>query len=182
MPTQLTRALSWGGCTCSSLSMKAFLSPENLAFGPPSNLDARPRSSRTEERQRAKTASPIKVTGCPRSRALIAVHFPVPYCQRFPFRKERGETFCPAESMILVTRGTPSSSLNLRISVVISIKNESNTPLFQRANTSAISPSDIPTPRFIMSYAYIISPRSNCGREPQKSIACHHIRCRCGPS
>ena len=58
--------------------MKAFLSPLNWVFGPLILLDALPRSSRMEERQRAKTASPIKVTGCPRSRALIAVHFPVP--------------------------------------------------------------------------------------------------------
>lgn len=65
--------------TCSSLSMKAFLSPLKAVSGPEICLEARPRSSRIAERQRAKTASPIKVTGCPRSRALIAVHFPVPY-------------------------------------------------------------------------------------------------------
>src|SRR5438046_4494968 len=55
--------------------------------------------------------------------------------------------------MILVTRGTPSSSLYLRISAVISIKKESKTPLFQRENTSEISDSGIPNPRFIRSYA-----------------------------
>jgi len=58
--------------------MNAFLSPLNSATGPSIRSEARIRSSRMAERQRAKTASPIKVTGCPRSRALIAVHFPVP--------------------------------------------------------------------------------------------------------
>lgn len=67
--------------TCSSLSMKAFLSPLNSVFGPSILFDARPLSSRIEERQRANTASPIKVTGWPRSRALIAVHLPVPCYQ-----------------------------------------------------------------------------------------------------
>jgi hypothetical protein len=64
--------------TCSSLSTKAFLSPLNSVHGPEILLAALPRSSRIAERQRENTASPIKVTGCPRSRALIAVHFPVP--------------------------------------------------------------------------------------------------------
>ena len=69
--------------------MKAFLSPLNSVFGPSILLDARPLSSRIEERQRANTASPIKVTGWPRSRALIAVHLPVP-CHQDLSRSWRG--------------------------------------------------------------------------------------------
>jgi hypothetical protein len=67
--------------TCSSLSMNSFLSPLNCVFGPSICFAALPRSSRIDERQRANTASPINVTGCPRSRALMAVHFPVPWSQ-----------------------------------------------------------------------------------------------------
>ena len=44
-----------------------------------------------------KTASPMRVTGWPRSRALMAVHLPVP--------------FWPAESRIFSRMGVPSSSL-----------------------------------------------------------------------
>ena len=47
----------------------------------------------------------------------MAVHFPVP--------------FWPAASRILVTRGSPSSSLYFRMLAVISIRKESNSPLFQ---------------------------------------------------
>ena len=47
-------------------SMKAFLSPSYLLVGgPESSLLAWTRSSFSEERQRAKTDSPIRVTGTP---------------------------------------------------------------------------------------------------------------------
>ena len=108
---------------CSRSSMNCFLSPVNGSIcGPPMTLDARTRSSLIDDRQRAKTASPMRVTGMPRSSALVAVHLPVP--------------FCDAASRILVTRGTPSSSLYLRMVVVISIRNESRTPLFQVSKTA----------------------------------------------
>ena len=55
------------------------------------------RSSLMAERQRAKTASPISVSGMPRSSAAMAVHLPVP--------------FWPAVSRIRSTSGLPSSSL-----------------------------------------------------------------------
>lgn len=98
-------------------SMNCCLSPlKGSRSGPDKALEARIRSSLTADKHRAKTASPIKVTGVPKSKALMAVHFPVP--------------FCPAASRILVTMGSPSSSLNRRISRVISIKKESRTPEF----------------------------------------------------
>ena len=79
-------------------------------------LDARTRSSFKADKHRAKTASPMRVTGIPISSASMAVHLPVP--------------FWPAESRIFSTMGTPSSSLKRRMSRVISIKNESKTPSF----------------------------------------------------
>ena len=61
--------------------MNCCLSPVKGTFsGPGRTLEARVRSSLMAERHRAKTASPMRVTGVPRSRALIAVHFPVPFC------------------------------------------------------------------------------------------------------
>ena len=41
----------------------------------------------------------------------------------------------PAESLIFSTSGVPSESLKARMSFVISIRNESSSPLFQSANT-----------------------------------------------
>ena len=51
-----------------------------LIPGPFKSLDALTRSSLSADRQRAKTASPIKVRGIPSSKAAIAVHLPVPFC------------------------------------------------------------------------------------------------------
>ena len=79
----------------------------------------------------------------PASRAAIAVHLPVP--------------FWPALSRILVRSGSPSSSLNLRMLAVISMRKESRTPLFQVLKMSAISSSWRPRPRLRMSYASAIS-------------------------
>jgi len=124
---------------CSKSSRNCSLLPSNLLDLPTNSrtLEASVRSALMEERQRAKTDSAIKVTGIPRSRALMAVHFPVP--------------FCPAESRIFSRRGVPSSSLKYIISRVISIKKESKTPLFHFVKTSPISLSCMPNPRFMIS-------------------------------
>jgi len=82
-------------------------------------------------------ASAIRVTGMPRSRALTAVHLPVP--------------FWPALSRIFSTRAVPSSSLKYMMSRVISIRKESRTPLFHLVKTSPISLLERPRPRFMMS-------------------------------
>ncbi len=125
---------------CSRLARNSSLLPVNLLrLGPSSSLEARVRSSLSELRHLAKTASPMRVTGMPRSRALIAVHFPVP--------------FWPAESRIFSTNGVPSSSLKRRTSRVISMRKESRTPRFHFAKMSPISLSCMPKPRFMMSYA-----------------------------
>jgi len=60
--------------------MKAFFSSTvfDLA-GPLRTLEAATRSSLSADRQRAKTLSPIRVSGMPRSSAEIAVHLPVPF-------------------------------------------------------------------------------------------------------
>ncbi len=60
------------------------------------------------DRQRAKTDSPIRVTGWPRSSALKTVHLPVP--------------FWPAVSRILSTIGCPSSSCLAKMWLEISIR------------------------------------------------------------
>ena len=78
-------------------STNAFRSPSNLNFGPCRILEAATRSSFMALRQRAKTASPISVSGMPRSSELTLVHLPVP--------------FCPAVSRILSTTYSPFSSL-----------------------------------------------------------------------
>src|SRR5438105_3666969 len=65
-------------------------------------------SSFIDERLRAKTASPIRVTGVPVSSALMQVHFPVP--------------FWPAVSRIFSTTGVPSSSFFAKICAVMSIR------------------------------------------------------------
>jgi len=59
-------------------------------------------------RQRAKTASPIRVSGMPRSSELTLVHFPVP--------------FCPASVQDLVDYILAVLVLVARISRVISIR------------------------------------------------------------
>ena len=59
--------------------MNCALSPLNSAVGPGSTFDAATRCSLIAERKRAKTASPISVRGVPSSRAVIAVHLPVPF-------------------------------------------------------------------------------------------------------
>ena len=66
------------------------------------------RSSLRAETQRANTASPIRVTGMPSSRALTPVHLPVP--------------FWPAVSRILSTRASAVFALKARMSRVISIR------------------------------------------------------------
>ena len=119
--------------------MNCSRSPSNLGVGPLRTVEAWARSDLSELRQRAKTASPMRVTGMPRSSALMAVHLPVP--------------FWPAESRIFSTRALPSSSLKHITSRVISMRNESRTPLFHLAMTSPISSLDMPRPRFMMSYA-----------------------------
>eukprot|EP01139_Manchomonas_bermudensis_P012829 Amastigsp_a350122_9.p3 type:complete len:139 gc:universal Amastigsp_a350122_9:551-967(+) len=75
----------------------------------------------------------------PQSSPAIAVHLPVP--------------FWPATSRILVTSGAPSSSLKARMSRVISMRNESSSPLFHSAKTSAIAAWSIPRASFIRWYA-----------------------------
>ena len=83
--------------------------PRVRSVGPLSNFAAATRSSFCADRQRAKTASAIRVRGTPRSAAEITVHFPVP--------------FCPAASRIRSTIGFPvSGSVKPRISRVISIR------------------------------------------------------------
>ena len=52
-------------------SMNALRSPVNVGVGPLSTLAAATRSSFCAERQRAKTASAIRVSGMPRSSAVI---------------------------------------------------------------------------------------------------------------
>ena len=79
------------------------------AAGPLRIFDAATRSSFWAERQRAKTASAIKVSGTPMSQAEITVHFPVP--------------FWPAASRIRSIIGRPvSGSVKPRMSRVISIR------------------------------------------------------------
>jgi hypothetical protein len=61
-------------------STKAALSPEKEpSLGPLRSLDALTRSALSEDRQRAKTDSPIRVTGVPSSSDEMAVHLPVPF-------------------------------------------------------------------------------------------------------
>jgi len=88
--------------------MNSFLLPSNLILGPESSLEASTLSSLNDDNVRAKTASPINVKGTPRSREAMPVHLPVP--------------FCPAVSSILSTSGLPSSSLNAKMSRVISMR------------------------------------------------------------
>src|SRR5690349_18313900 len=75
--------------------MNCFLSPVNFALGPERIDEARTRSFLMAERQRAKTASPMRVTGMPLSRAETTVHFPVPFYSRAhnccSIRKKEGE-------------------------------------------------------------------------------------------
>ena len=59
--------------------MNAARSPGRAGAGPEITFEASTRSSFMADRQRAKTASPISVTGMPRSSALMAVHLPVPF-------------------------------------------------------------------------------------------------------
>ena len=73
----------------------------------------------------------------PRSSALCDVHLPVP--------------FCPALSRIRSTRGRPvSSSFRAKMSAVISIRYEFNSPSFHFANTSCSSAALRFSPYFIM--------------------------------
>lgn len=108
--------LSVACCNKDLLNELLLVTLEGLLGGPGMTLEALTRSSLMAERHRAKTASPIRVTGIPLSRASMAVHLPVP--------------FWPALSRIFRTMGTPSVSLNLRMSRVISMRKESRTPLF----------------------------------------------------
>ena len=54
-------------------------SSATLGFGPFKTFAAATRSSFNADKQRANTASPINVTGMPKSSALMAVHLPVPF-------------------------------------------------------------------------------------------------------
>jgi len=82
---------------CRIFSMNSSRFPSKTAFSLGYSLAAATLSSFMAERQRAKTASLIRVRGTPSSRAETLIHFPVP--------------FWPAVSRILSTRGFPSSSL-----------------------------------------------------------------------
>jgi len=80
--------------TCLMCSRNCFLSPVYSDVGGPLRIElACFLSSSSEDRHRAKTDSPISVTGIPYSRPATAVHFPVP--------------FCPAESLIFSKRYEP---------------------------------------------------------------------------
>ena len=89
-------------------SIAPLRSGASARLGPGRMAEAATRSALRADRQRENTASPISVTGMPRSRALRHVHLPVP--------------FCPAVSRILSTSGDPSSSFLLKIWLVISIR------------------------------------------------------------
>ena len=56
------------------------LSPSNSAASLGKTCEAVTRSFLRADKQRAKTASPIKVKGIPKSSAFIPVHLPVPFC------------------------------------------------------------------------------------------------------
>ena len=67
---------------CSKSSINCFLSvigDSPVTCGPFKALEASTLSAFMAERHLEKTASPIKVTGIPKSRALTAVHLPVPF-------------------------------------------------------------------------------------------------------
>jgi hypothetical protein len=84
------------------------------------------RCVRAPERARAKTASPIPVTGIPRSRAALTVQRPVP--------------FWPAASTMTSMSGRPvAASVCESTSAVISMRYESRSPAFQVRKMSAIS-------------------------------------------
>ena len=86
---------------------------------------------------RANTASATCGMATPRSSPACEVHLPVP--------------FWPAVSRITSTIGLPvSGSLTARMSVVISIRYESSTPLFHLAKTSCISAALMPRPADMM--------------------------------
>lgn len=79
----------------------------------------------------------MRVTGTPLSRAEIAVHFPVPFCDQSKWQQHAvlpWDTW-PAASLIFSTKYSPLSSLNFSISAVISIKKESRSPLFHSVIT-----------------------------------------------
>ena len=62
------------------LSMKSPLLPVNLfEAGPFKIFDAYCLSLYNDDKQRANTDSPIKVTGMPKSSDSMAVHLPVPF-------------------------------------------------------------------------------------------------------
>ena len=87
--------------------------------------EAATRSSLTALRQRANTASAIDGAAMPMSSALTEVHFPVP--------------FWPAVSSTISTNGCPvTGSSCCRMSVVISMRNESSRLSFHFPNTSLI--------------------------------------------
>lgn len=127
---------------CSRSSRNWSWLPSNVLERPTNSslVEALVRWSLMADRHRESTASAIRVTGMPRSRAFTAVHLPVP--------------FWPALSRIFSTRGVPSSSLKYMMSLVISIRKESKTPLFHVAKTSPICLLVKPRPRFMMSYAW----------------------------
>ena len=106
--------------------------PDQSRPGPGKTPAARTRSALRAERERAKTASVIAVTGTPRSSADCDVQRPVP--------------FCSASSRMTSTRGCPvAASTLLSTSAVISIRYEFSSPWFHSRKMAASSAA--PRPR-----------------------------------
>ena len=99
-------------------SMNSPLEPVYFVLaGPFKIFDAFVLSAYNEDRQRANTDSPIRVTGIPKSKDSIAVHLPVPFCfyllRNHLDRKHTNFTIfyvtCPAVSLILGNKCSPFS-------------------------------------------------------------------------
>src|SRR6478752_3098345 len=117
--------------------MKAALSLTSQApFGPGSLPAAAARCASDDDRPRAKTASAIPETGMPRSSAVCTVQVPVP--------------FIPAASRMTSISGLPvDASTWASTSAVISIRNESRSPLFHSPKISPISAGVDPAPQVV---------------------------------
>ena len=103
-------------------------------FGPGSFPAAAARCTVEDDNPRANTASAIPDTGIPRSNAVCTVQVPVP--------------FIPAASRITSINGPPvAASTWASTCAVISIRNESRSPLFHSPKISPISAGDNPAPR-----------------------------------
>ena len=136
--------------------MNALRSAAGGGFGPVRIFEAATRSSFSADRQRANTASPISVTGMPRSSALMPVHLPVP--------------FWPAVSRILSTSGLPSSSFLAKMSAG---------DFDQVAVELALVPLG---EDFVQVRRRSGRGRPSAAGRPRRSAACRRTRCRCGPS